>query len=144
MRKYCFIFVIITFCFAFNLSCDKMDCNNGLDGQWQMYEWTSPSGEYLGGKDMKIYYSFQLQMMMFQKLSYSSGYLLSSFENKGTYIRVYDPIKYKGNGHDDILSMDTLAQYGVPFDGLMNIEQLTSDNLVLKSNNSGTLKFRKY
>ena len=80
-------------------SCDKVDCNDGLDGQWQMYEWVSPEGEVVGGKEMKIYYSFQLQMMMFQKLSVSSGYLLSSFERNSESIRVFAPIKYKGGGH---------------------------------------------
>ena len=81
-------------------SCDKVDCNDGLDGQWQMYEWISPEGEVVGGKEMKIYYSFQLQMMMFQKLSVSSGYLLSSFQYRNTSILIYDPVKYKGNGHE--------------------------------------------
>lgn len=125
-------------------SCDKMDCNDGLDGQWQMYEWKSPAGEVIAGKEMKLYYSFQLQMMMFQRLSSSSGYILSSFENRTTSIRVYDPLKYIGAGHDSILSMDTLAYYGVPMDGIMKVEKLTGSTLVLSSSEMGTLSFRKY
>lgn len=125
-------------------SCDKVDCNDGLDGQWQMYEWVSPEGEVVGGKEMKMYYSFQLQMMMFQKLSVSSGYLLSSFQHRNTSILIYDPVKYKGNGHDEILPMDTLRQYGVPFDGVMTIESLSDETLILRSAETGRLSFRRY
>ena len=125
-------------------SCDKIDCNGDLDGQWQMYEWQSPEGELVGGKEMQIYYSFQLQMMMFQKLSVSSGYLLSSFENRNTSILIYDPIKYKANGHDEILPMDTLRQYGVPFDGMMKIDRLSGDTLILHSRETGRLCFKRY
>ncbi len=125
-------------------SCNKLECNDGLDGQWQMLEWTSPSGELVGGKEMKIYYSFQLQMMYFQKLSSPSGTQLSSFENHKTHIRIFDPIRYAGGGHDEILSMDVLAKYGVPSDGIMEVETLAGSRLVLRSKQMGTLTFRKY
>lgn len=144
MKRFCYLLISIFICVPLFVSCDKMDCNDGLDGQWQMYEWISPEGEMVGGKELEIYYSFQLQMMMFQKLSVSSGYLLSSFQNEQTKIRVYDPIKYKGNGHDDVLPMDTLSQYGVPLDGVMHVESLTSNKLVLSSSEAGRLSFRKY
>lgn len=124
--------------------CDKLDCNDGLDGQWQMLEWKSADGEIVANKEAKIYYCFQLQMMMFQKLSAPSTYVFSSFHNQQTSIRIYDPIKYKGDGHDLILSMDTLKQYGVPSDGLMKIDRLSNDTLVLSSNETGRLIFRKY
>ncbi len=128
----------------FLVSCDKMECNDGLDGQWQMCEWKSPSGELKGGKEMKIYYSFQLQMMMFQQLLGSGGYQLSSFENCKTHIRIYDPVKYAGAGHDEILPMEILSRYGVPLDGIMKIEKLAGSTLVLSSEETGTLTFRKY
>lgn len=136
--------VFIAFLVLILGSCDKMECNDGLDGQWQMYEWKSPDGEVIAGKEMKLYYSFQLQMMMFQRLSSSSGYLLSSFENRKSSIRIYDPIKYAGGGHDDVLPMDTLSYYGVPMDGIMQVEKLTGSILVLSSKETGTLTFRKY
>lgn len=126
------------------ISCDKMDCNDGLDGQWQMYEWVSPDGGVIAGTEMKLYYSFQLQMAMFQKHSVSMGYQLTSFANMGSSIRIYDPIKYAGNGHDDILPMDTLRHYGVPQDGVMQVERLTSGTLVLSSKEYGRLSFRRY
>ena len=142
---HCFCIIIVSVLSVFFFAaCDKMECNDGLDGQWQMTEWKSPEGELLGGKEMKIYYSFQLQMMMFQRLSYSAGYILSSFENRKSNIRIYDPIKYKGAGHDSILPMDTLRYFGVPVDGIMKVEKLTGSTLVLSSDEGGTLTFRKY
>ena len=144
MKKKSILSLILFVILFFVSSCDKYDCNDGLDGQWQMLEWKSADGELVATKEAKIYYCFQLQMMMFQKLSYPSTYVFSSFHNQQTSIRVYDPIKYKGNGHDLILSMDTLKQYGVPSDGLMKIERLSKDTLVLSSNETGRLIFRKY
>lgn len=136
--------LILYLTLLFLTGCDKLDCNDGLDGQWQMLEWKSADGEIVANKDAKIYYCFQLQMMMFQKLSAPSTYVFSSFHNQQTSIRIYDPIKYKGDGHDLILSMDTLKQYGVPSDGLMKIDRLSNDTLVLSSNETGRLIFRKY
>ena len=125
-------------------SCDKVDCNGDLDGQWQMIEWTSSNGELVGNNEMQIYYSFQLQMMMFQRLSTSSGQQRSSFENQGSSIRIYDPIEYQGHGHDKILSMDVLSRYGVPSNGMMKIEHLSPQKMVLSSTEKGRLTFRKY
>ena len=136
--------LILYLTLLFLYGCDKLDCNDGLDGQWQMLEWKSADGEIVANKEAKIYYCFQLQMMMFQKLSAPSTYVFSSFHNQQTSIRIYDPIKYKGDGHDLILSMDTLKQYGVPSDGLMKIDRLSNDTLVLSSNETGRLIFRKY
>ena len=46
--------------------------------------------------------------------------------------------------YDEILSMDVLKQYGVPSDGMMKVESLTSKTLVLSSPETGKLSFRKY
>lgn len=144
MKKKTMLSLILYLTLLFLTGCDKLDCNDGLDGQWQMLEWKSADGEIVANKEAKIYYCFQLQMMMFQKLSAPSTYVFSSFHNQQTSIRIYDPIKYKGDGHDLILSMDTLKQYGVPSDGLMKIDRLFNDTLVLSSNETGRLIFRKY
>ncbi len=137
--------IFMAFMSVLFFSCDKIDCNGDLDGQWQMIEWISPSGELVGNNEMQIYYSFQLQMMGFQRLSATNnGRQRSSFEIKGSVIRIYDPIEYKGNGHDNILSMDVLSRYGVPLDGLMEIEHLSSQKMVLSSTEKGQLTFRKY
>ena len=136
--------IIVALMPLFFFSCDKMDYNGHLDGQWQMTEWLSPTGEVIGNNEMQIYYSFQLQMMMFQRLSISSGQQRSLYEYTGTSIRIYSPIQYEGNGHDKILPMDVLSRYGVPSDGIMKIEYLSAGKLVLSSSQTGQLTFRKY
>lgn len=134
---------ILSTAFTF-YSCDKMDCNGDLDGQWQLIEWTSPTGDLIGGKEMQIYYNFQLQMVMFQKLSESTWQQRSSFEIQGCSIYIYNPIEYQGNGHDKILPMDVLQKYGVPSDGIMKIEHLSTQKLILSNTQTGQLTFRKY
>lgn len=136
----CGLFIV----FIAQMSCTKADYENDLAGQWQLYEWTTTSGQFSGGIELGIYYSFQLQMMMFQKSSASSNYMLASYQYNDSTIYVYNPIKYNGNGHDEILKMDTLAQYGVPHSGLFNVVRLSSKKLILYSNETGQLKFRKY
>lgn len=141
MKHYISLLLTIIISALSLFSCDKMDCNDGLDGQWQMIEWTSATGEFVGDKHMRIYYCFQLQMMTFQM---DGKWQSSSFENKGSSIRVYDPISYAGNGKDNILDMGVLSKYGVPNDGIMKVETLTSNRLVLSSKQYGTLTFRKF
>lgn len=136
--------ILLAFLSVLFLSCDKVDCNGDLDGQWQMTEWISPEGDLIGGNEMEVYYSFQLQMMMFQKLSESSGQQRASFEYMDSSIRIYAPFEYAGNGHDKILPMDVLQRYGVPGDGIMKIDHLSPRKLVLTSAETGKLTFRKY
>lgn len=136
--------VFIAFVPFLFFSCDKIDCNGDLDGQWQMTEWISPTGEIIGNKDLQLYYSFQLQMMMFQRFSSPSAQQRSLFEHRGTSIRIYNPFLYVGDGHDEFLSMDVLQRYGVPYDGIMEIEHLSSNKLILSSAERGRLTFRKY
>lgn len=138
------LFLILTLVLCISCKEDKRELDNPLAGQWQLTEWVDAAGIIVATNETQMYYSFQLQMMMFQKLSVSSGYLLSSFEHKMNSIRIYDPVKYRGNGHDEILSMDTLGQYGVPLDGVMMIEKLADDTLILYSKETGRLSFRKY
>lgn len=135
---------VITFVFCWSCKEDKRDLDNPLEGQWQMTEWLSPTGAVVGNNEVQIYYSFQLQMMMFQRLSISSGQQRSLYEYTGTSIRIYSPIQYEGNGHDKILPMDVLSRYGVPSDGIMKIVYLSAGKLVLSSPQTGQLTFRKY
>ena len=141
MKKYIFFFVAVMVSAVIFSSCDKLECNGALDGQWQLTEWKSPTGELLADKQARIFYNFQLQMMTFQ---IGDKWQSSSFENTGTSLRVYDPLNYIGGGREEILPMTDLAKYGVPEDGIMKIEKLTSGTMILSSNQRGTLTFRKY
>lgn len=131
------------FCLMF-VSCDKIDDLGGLEGQWQMTEWVDADGQLYATQEIQIYYRFQLGLIAFHKVSHPDGFIHACFENKDGVIRVYSPFEYAGAGHSNILSMVTLQKYGVPQNGMMKIEELTSRKLVLSSPDVGTLSFRKY
>lgn len=131
------------FCLMF-VSCDKIDDLGGLEGQWQLTEWIDAGGQLYANQDIQIYYRFQLGLIAFHKVSQPDGFVHARFENKDGAIRIYSPFEYGGAGHSNILSMATLQKYGVPQNGMMKIEELTSSKLVLSSPDVGTLSFRKY
>lgn len=126
------------------VSCDKIDDLGGLEGQWQLTEWIDAGGQLYANQDIQIYYRFQLGLIAFHKVSQPDGFVHARFENKDGAIRIYSPFEYGGAGHSNILSMATLQKYGVPQNGMMKIEELTSSKLVLSSPDVGTLSFRKY
>lgn len=126
------------------VSCDKIDDLGGLEGQWQMTEWVDATGQLYATQEIQIYYRFQLGLIAFHKVSHPDGFIHARFENKDRAIRIYSPFEYGGAGHSNILSMATLQKYGVPQNGMMKIEELTSSKLVLSSPDVGTLSFRKY
>ena len=124
--------------------CEKKDCNGDLDGMWQLTEWKNSQGTVMATRESMIFYSFQLQMMNFKKLTEPSLNINSSFRYAADGIQVYDPVIYIGGGHDQIQEMSVLGPLGVPADGLMKIESLSPGELVLSSATQGVLKFRKY
>lgn len=134
---------LCVFCLMF-VSCDKIDDLGGLEGQWQMTEWVDADGQLYATQEIQIYYRFQLGLIAFHKVSHPDGFIHACFENKDGVIRVYSPFEYAGAGHSNFLSMVTLQKYGVPQNGMMKIEELTSSKLVLSSPDVGTLSFRKY
>jgi hypothetical protein len=111
---------------------------------WQLVEWKDPEGTVVATKEDMIFYSVQLQMMNFKKLTPAELNYNSSFRKTDDGIQVYDPIRYIGGGHDQIMDMSVLNPVGVPADGIMKIEGLTSQDLILSSQAKGVLKFRKY
>ena len=126
------------------VSCNKIDDLGGLEGQWQMTDWVDAEGQLYATQEIQIYYRFQLGLMAFHKVSQPDGFIHACFENKDGVICIYSPFEYAGSGHSNILPMNTLQKYGVPQDGKMKIEELTSRKLVLSNPDVGTLSFRKY
>lgn len=126
-------------------SCDKWDCNGDLDGMWQMTEWRDKDGSVKATKQDMIFYSFQLQMACFRKQSTKNQfYIRTSLEVKPDQIRIYAPINYAGNGHDEVLPMSVLSPCGVPEDGILWIQTLNGSTMMLKTNSQDVLTFRKY
>lgn len=143
MKKILYFIILLAFVAGIT-GCNKQDCNGDLDGMWQLVEWKDPEGTIVAtGEDM-IFYSVQLQMMNFKKLTPVGLNYNASFKRTDAGIQVYDPVKYIGGGHDQIMDMSVLASVGVPSDGIMKIEGLSSQELVLSSQAKGTLRFRKY
>lgn len=143
MKRILYFIAILPFIMGIS-SCEKKDCNGDLDGMWQLLEWKDPEGVVVATKEDMIFYSVQLQMMNFKKLTPVELNYNSSFRRTDDGIQVYDPIKYIGGGHDQIMEMSVLEPVGVPADGIMRMEGLSSQELVLNSPTRGTLKFRKY
>lgn len=128
-------------------SCDKKDCNGPLDGMWQLTLWTQQNGERLdtlATKENMIFYSFQLQMMKVANKCNGVSYF-AIFENHGDMVRVYDPftVDVENPGHDKMFPMSELLVFGIPEDGHLDVEHLTSKELILKSS-CGRMTFRKY
>ena len=143
MRRRNYIFILMAMLMAMT-SCDKWDCNGDLDGMWQLTEWRDKDDNVKATKQNMIFYSFQLKMASFRKNSGQIVYLRSSLEVTPDKIRIYDPIEYAGNGHDEIQQMSVLSLFGVPEDGIFWIQVLTGSSMVLKTNDNDILTFRKY
>ena len=121
--------------------CDKRDCNGDLDGMWQMTEWRDKDDVVKATKDDMIFYSFQLQMAGFRR---GLREIRTSMKFSPEQIYIYDPVIYKGNGHDEIKPMSELSIFGVPEDGILWVQVLTGSTMMLKTNNQDILTFRKY
>ena len=139
------IYILILFVATLTItSCDKWDCNGDLDGMWQLTEWRDNENNVKATKDDMIFYSFQLQMASFRKLSEENYYVSSMLEVGSEQIRIYNPAIYDGDGHDKLLPMSILSIVGVPEDGIFHIDVLTGSTMKLKTNTQETLVFRKY
>lgn len=125
-------------------SCNKWDCNGDLDGMWQMTEWRDKDGAVVATKEDMIFYSFQLQMACFRKQSGEYFYIRTMLEASPERIRIYDPAEYVGNRHEVVRPMSILSVVGVPEDGVMWVQTLTGNTMVLKTNTQDVLTFRKY
>ena len=125
-------------------SCEKRDCNGDLDGMWQLLEWRDKDNVVKATKEDMIFYSFQLQMASFNKQSGKVSFMRTSLEVSPDKVHIYNPIEYIGKGHDEIQPMAVLSVFGVPEDGILWIQVLTSSTMVLKTGNQDILTFRKY
>ena len=123
-------------------SCDewKWDENGDLDGMWQMTEWRDKAtGNIIATNEDGIYYSFQLKLMKFQQTG-SDTYHLSYFTHAGNQLIVGKTIVWPD---DEECPLTDLAQYGVPSNGLFNIDALSKKRMQL-STDDAKLTFRKY
>ena len=124
-------------------SCEKRDCNGDLDGMWQLTEWRDKDNVVKATKEDMIFYSFQLRMASFRKGG-DDFFIRSMLEVSPEQIRIYAPAEYAGNRHDEVKPMSVLSVVGVPEDGILWIQTLTSSTMALKTSDQEILTFRKY
>ena len=145
MKRVLHILIIAAMAMAMT-GCNKKDCNGDLDGMWQLTEWRDKDNVVKATKEDMIFYSFQLQMATFRKITSEGNFtgLNSMLEVSPNQIRIYDPALYGGNGHDELKPMAELSVFGVPEDGIFQVQVLTGSAMQLKTNSQEVLTFRKY
>lgn len=131
------------------ISCETSyaDNNGVLGGMWQLESW-SVTDEY-GNSTIKatkedgIYYSIQREFIQFSQ---------TTRDNNNYYRRMFGRMTHSGGkmvvtniltAKNEPATLDDVAQYGVPDDGVFVVESLTKERLVL-SYRYNTLCFRKY
>lgn len=124
-------------------SCDKLDENGKLDGNWQLLEWkVKATNEVVAtNTSSKIFYTIKLDLIKMQNMeSDKLPYYHSTFHytKDSLFIdRVYQrPL-------DNEVPCDSLVTFGGTPSGKYAIETLTNSKMVL-SNELNTLSFRKY
>lgn len=124
-------------------ACDnKRDHNGDFGGYWQMVEWRDNYDEVVATKEDRIFYSVQLNLMKFQKITDNYyDYYLSYFNRTKDSLIVYRPVKF---ANDSLVSLSDLARYGVPSDGRFHVDVLNEEHMQLSSPETGVLVFRKY
>lgn len=137
MKRLIFVFSILLIA---TVSCEKADCNGDLDGMWQLTSWTRlGNGQEVANKYSSIFWHFKLNLMKFEKKN-TSFFYLARFQHKEDSLFI-------GEVHqtpfDSIVSLDSLASYGVEGKGRFKVEALDGKHMVLRDENN-RLAFRKY
>lgn len=124
------------------MSCDKMDENGMLDGNWQMTEWRTTNGNTVVATNhtLRLYYTVKLNLLKFQIFGAESTYVLAYFNHTNDSLIITQAF---ARPYDDNLPLDSLAIYGCPADGRFRINRLNHNTLVLQSQDA-ILSFRKY
>lgn len=122
-------------------SCDKMDCNGQLDGNWQLTRWEDRnSGSIMADNYTGIYYCVKLNLIKISYLQGDKRTFLTRFSHRNDSLFIGEVYMAP---FDEIVSCDSLAECGVEPDGKFRIEVLNSTRMIL-SNPRSILTFRKY
>ena len=108
-------------------SCEKMDDNGDLGGNWQLVSWERLSdGSLVATNADSIFYTFQGKLMKTQRMS-QPDFFLATFRTTT----------------DSLVAPSALSAYGVSPSGRFHFDHLSSSRLVLSTETS-RLTFRKY
>lgn len=136
------IICLLLFTVVFLVSCNKMDENGALDGNWQMTEWRSASGDSIvaTNESLHLYYTVKLNLLKFQIFSRPSTYVHTYFRHTGDSLIVTQAFS---RPFDDVVPFDSLSAYGCPPDGRFHVDHLSHSTMVLSSS-MGRMQFRKF
>jgi len=137
---YTLLLLITVICMT---ACNKMDENGALDGNWQLTEWRTATGDSIIATNhtRKIYYTVKYDILKFQDMLDASNYhCLAYFRHQADTLVVERAFSQP---FDDVIPLDSLANYGCPANGRYLIRRLTHEHLVLSSD-LGVLTFRKF
>lgn len=142
MVRCVYFLLLMLFCSLF-LSCDRMDKNGDLEGNWQMTAWVSKAtGDTIADKTSRLFYTVKLELIQFQQKYNPDFPCLAYFEHNGDELILGRVYQNKANS-DSLVSMSYLKNFGVSEDGRFHVDYLTDEHLTL-SNVDNVLYFRKY
>ena len=138
------LFTLLTVCLMLLAvgftSCEKMDHNGNLGGNWQLMAWERLSdGALIATNADSIYYTFQGKLMKTQRAS-QSDFFLATFRTTADSLVM---LNIYASPYDSLVSPEALSAYGVSPNGRFHFDCLTSSRLVL-STETTRLTFRKY
>lgn len=111
-----------------------------LAGLWQLAEWRDNSNNTIRATETSgIFYAVQLKLLKLQN-KHQSEYYLAYYRHTPDSLVIERPMNYPG---DTLVSIASLAPFGVPANGGFAILRLSGKQLVLQSEEH-TLTFRKY
>ena len=111
-------------------SCEKMDDNGDLGGNWQLISWERLSdGSLVATNADSIFYTFQGKLMKTQRMS-QPDFFLATFRTTADSLVM-------------LIAPSALSAYGVSPSGRFHFDHLSSSRLVLSTETS-RLTFRKY
>ena len=150
-NRHFFLYCIVSILFlAISSSCEnKRDDSGTLGGMWQLLEWRALDGSPVYSKpdnsNASIYYKVRNNLLMLQILpGEAEDYFLTYYKQAEGCIIIQTDKIYKDSELDSVAHpIEELKKYGIPNNGRLKIEELTSDKMVL-SGAEGMLRFRKY
>lgn len=124
-------------------SCEnKRDDNGDFGGMWQLTEWRDPSNNTIATNSSGIYYKVRKQLIQFQRLPGGQANFQSAyFRFTNDSLCIYHIVNYPS---DTLCTPEILAPFGFPPNGRLHVDALSSKKMVLSSQETGTLHFRKY
>lgn len=147
-NRHFFLYCIVSILFlAISSSCEnKRDDSGTLGGMWQLLDWRALDGSIAYNKpDRTIYYKVRSNLLVLQELpGEAEDYFLTYYKQEEGCIIIQTDKIFKDSELDSVAHpIEELKKYGIPNNGRLKIEELTSDKMVL-SGAEGTLRFRKY